>query len=91
MFVTMIRKCAAEKNIAGATAVFEAAETGGAELNSFVYNALLDACVECQDLRAAHDVMELMRQAGMYDFVTFCTLIEADLPTRAVCKATCLD
>ena len=87
----MIRKCVAEKNLAGVKAVFEAAETDGAELNIFVYNALLDACVECQDLRAAHDVMGQMWQARMYDVVTFSTSIEADLPTRAVCKATCLD
>ena len=49
----MIRKCAAEKNLAGAKAVFEAAKQGGAELNSFAYNAVLDAFIECQDLRAA--------------------------------------
>merc|ERR1719191_2125055 len=78
-FVTMIRKCAAEKNLAGAKAVFEAAKTGGAELNSFVYNALLDAYVECQDLRAAQDVMEQTRKAGMVDVVSFNTLIKAHL------------
>ena len=87
----MIRKCAAEKNLAGVKAAFEAAETDGAELNVFVYSAPLDACVERQDLWVAHDVMELMRRAGMNDFVTFGALIEADLQTRAVCKATCLD
>ena len=87
----MNRKCVAEKNLAGVKAVFEAAETDGAELYIFVYNALLEACFEYQDLRATYHVTELTRQAGMYDFVTFSTLIEADLPTRAVCKATCLD
>ena len=66
----MIRKCAAEKNLAGVKAVFEAAETDGAELNIFVYNGLLDACVECQDLRAAQDVTAQTRQAGMFNIVT---------------------
>jgi len=89
-FVTMIRKCAAEKNLAGAKAVFEAAKTGGAELNSFVYNALLDACVECQDLRAAQDVMEQTRQAGMLDIVTFNTLIKAYLQRGQFAKGRAL-
>ena len=86
----MIRKCAAERNLAGAKAVFEAAETGGAELNSFVYNALVDACVECQDLRAAQDVMEQTRQAGMLDIVTFNTLIKAYLQRGQFAKGRVL-
>ena len=82
----MNRKCAAEKNLAGVKAVFEAAETDGAELNIIVYNALLDACVECQDLRAAQDVMEQTRQAGMLDIVTFNTLIKACLQSGQSAK-----
>ena len=55
--LTMIRSCATDKNLAGAKAVFEAAKSSGAQLNNFVYNALLDACVECQNLKAAADFM----------------------------------
>ena len=50
-FVTMIRKCAAEKNRASAKAVFEAAKTGGVELNSFVYDTLLDAKLSARTSR----------------------------------------
>jgi len=78
-FITMIRKCATEKNLEGARAVFEAAKSSGAELNNFVYNALLDACVECQDLKAAEDFMVETRRAGMVDVVSFNTLIKAYL------------
>merc|ERR1719321_2231166 len=52
-YINMIRSCSTEKNLAGAKAVFEAAKSSGAQLNNFVYNALLDACVECQNLKAA--------------------------------------
>merc|ERR1719502_773661 len=86
----MIRNCAAERNLAGAKAVFEAPKTGSAELNSFVYNALLDACVECQDLRAAQDVMDQTRQAGMLDIVTFNTLIKAYLQRGQFAKGRAL-
>jgi len=78
-YINMIRNCAAENNLAGAKAVFEAAMTSGVELNNFVYNALLDACVECKDLKAAEDFMEKTRKAGMIDVVSFNTLIKAHL------------
>ena len=52
---------------------------GGAELNNFVYNYLLDACVKYQDLNAAEDIMDQTKQAGMLDVVSFNTLIKAYL------------
>ena len=64
---------------AGAKAVFDAATTGGAELNYFVHHVLLDACANCQDLNAAEDIMDQTRQAGMIDVVSFNTLIKAYL------------
>merc|ERR1719387_2642916 len=89
-YVDMIRKCATEKNLAGAKAVFEAAKSSGAQLNNFVYNALLDACVECQDLKAAEDFMVETRQAGMVDVVSFNTLIKAYLQRGQFTKGRAL-
>merc|ERR1719272_2637857 len=86
----MIRNCAGEKNLAGAKAVFEAAKSGGAELNNFVYNALLDACVECRDLKAAEDFMDKTRQAGMIDVVSYNTLIKAHLQRGQFAKGRSL-
>ena len=65
--LTMIRGCATERNSAGAKAGYEAANS--------VYNALLDACVECQNLKAAKTSWSKTRQAGMVDAVSFNTLI----------------
>jgi len=56
-YITMIRNCAAEKNLAGAKAVFESAKQSDAEMNSVIYNTVLDACVACQDIKAAEEWM----------------------------------
>ena len=50
---------------------------GGAELNNFDHNSLLDAHVKRQDLKAAEDIMDQTKQAGMLDVVSFNTLIKA--------------
>ena len=77
--VTKIRQDAGEKNLAGAKAVFEAATSGGAELNYFVYNAWLDMCVNRQDLKAAEDIVDQTMQAGMIDVISFNALIKVYL------------
>ena len=42
-------------------------EQSGTDLNSDIYNAVLDACVECRDLAAAEAWMEQTKKAGMVD------------------------
>merc|ERR1719253_360376 len=51
--ITLIRNCAMEKNLEGAFAAFETLKQSGVELNSVIYNTVLDACVECRSLKAA--------------------------------------
>merc|ERR1719183_1650019 len=75
----MIRNHAAEKNLQGAFSVFEAMEQSGIDLNCIMFNTVLDACVECKDLKAAEAWMERMRQSSMTDVVSFNTLIKAHL------------
>jgi len=77
--IIMIRNHASEKNLQGAFAVFEALEQSGIDLNCIMYNTVLDACVECKDLKAAEEWMERMKKAGMTDVVSFNTLIKAHL------------
>merc|ERR1719310_1505651 len=83
----MIRGCASEKNLEGAMNVFSTLQQSGAELNSVVYNTVLDACVECRDLKAAESWMETMKQQGMTDVVSFNTLIKAHLQHSNFFKA----
>ena len=54
---TIIRSCAVEKNLAGARRCsgLESAKQSVAEMDSVIYNAVLDACVACQDIEAAKE------------------------------------
>merc|ERR1719236_312307 len=86
----MIRNCAAENNLQGAISVFDALERSGVDLNSIIYNTVLDACVECHDLPAAEAWMEQTKKAGMADVVSFNTLIKAHLQNSKFDKARSL-
>jgi pentatricopeptide repeat protein len=88
--ITMIRNCAAEHNLEGAVSVFHSLEQSGVDMNSVIYNTVLDACVECGDLKAAEMWMEQTRKAGMTDVVSFNTLIKAHLQTGNFDKARLL-
>jgi len=79
--ITMIRNCAAQTDLKGAVSVFESLEKSGVDMNSIIYNTVLDACVECRDLKAAEAWMERTKKAGMTDVVSFNTLIKAHLQT----------
>merc|ERR1719267_18161 len=75
----MIRNCAAEHNLKGAYGVFESLEKSGVDLNSVIYNTVLDACVECGDLKSAESWVQRMQKDGMTDVVTYNTLIKVHL------------
>merc|ERR1719473_1789278 len=86
----MIRNCAAKGNLQGAVSVFKSLEQSGVDLNSVIYNTVLDACVECRDLQAAEEWMEQTKKAGMADVVSFNTLIKAHLMQSNFDKARSL-
>lgn len=88
--ITMIRNCAAEQNLEGAMNVFESLKQSGAEMNSVVYNTVLDACVECSQLGKAQSWMEQMKKDGMSDVVSYNTLIKAQLQAGNMKKARAL-
>jgi len=85
--ITMIRNCAIENNLKGAVAIFESMVASGVEMNSIIYNTVLDACVECRDLKAAEAWMEQTKKAGLSDVVSFNVLIKAHLQTGHFEKA----
>merc|ERR1719456_164345 len=85
--IVMIRKCASENNLSGAMSIFNSLKTGGVELNSIIYNTVLDACVKCRDLKAAEDWMKQIQDAGLADVISFNTLIKAYLMQGDLGKA----
>merc|ERR1719487_2301650 len=88
--ITMIRNFASENNLKGAVSVFASLEQSGVDLNSVIFNTVLDACVECRDLNAAEEWMARMKDAGMADVVSFNTLIKAHLQNGNFDKARVL-
>lgn len=88
--ITMIRNCAASGNLIGAMKVFETLKNSGTEINSVAYNTVLDACVECRDLKAAEEWMASMKKAGLTDVVSYNTLIKAHLQRENFSKSRTL-
>lgn len=85
--IAMIRSCATAGNLKGAMDVFETLERNQVELNRVTYNTVLDACVECHNLKAAEEWMQRIKTAGMADVVSYNTLIKAYLATGNFEKA----
>jgi pentatricopeptide repeat protein len=85
--ITMIRNCAAERNLKGAMSVFESLQHSAVELNNVVYNTVLDACVECCDLEKATEWMKKMKEVKMADVVSYNTLIKFHLQRGQFDKA----
>jgi len=85
--IVMIRKCATDKNLKGAMGIFDTLKESGAEMNSVIYNTVLDTCVKCQDLKAATSWMEQTRQAGFLDVVSYNILMKAYLLSGDLAKA----
>jgi len=75
----LIKSFSSARDLEGAKGVFESLSATGAELNSVIYNTVLEACVECRDLKAAEAWMERTKEAGFVDVVSYNTLIKAHL------------
>jgi len=88
--INMIRDCASKKNLEGAISVFTTLENSGADLTRSMYNAVLDACVECGDLRRADDWMQQMKTKKVTDVVSFNTMVKALVRSEQFAKARTL-
>jgi len=85
--MTMIRACGRDSNLAGAMEVFEQLQASGVEMNSLMYNCLLDACVQCGDLDTALKHFEEMKRLEVVDVVSSNTLMKAYLQRGEIRKA----
>jgi pentatricopeptide repeat protein len=88
--ISMIQNCASENNLPGAFEVFESLKRSGVDLNSVVYNTVLEACVQCHNYAKAEMWMEATKAAGMADVVSYNTLIKAHLLDHKPAKARSL-
>jgi len=81
--VGLIKSFAGERRLADATAVFHACP----EKTPCLYNTLLDACIDCQDMDAAERIMAEAVAANMADVVTYNTIIKKHLQHGQVKQA----
>merc|ERR1719478_807462 len=88
--ISRIKSCGREKDLHEAVRVFNQLKQSGMQLNSMVYNCLIDACVQCGDVRAALGYFEQMKQLGVVDVVSYNTMVKAYLAWGQVQEAQAL-
>jgi len=77
--VAMIKAMARERDLPGATAVFDRLRGSGVLLRPQVYNCFLDACVHCNDIEAALRLFDEMKRLCYVDVVSYNTVLKAYL------------
>lgn len=78
-FAAMIKARAGERDGNGAKAIFEKLRLSGTSMTPLIYNCLLDALVQCEDMVGALAHFEEMKRLGFVDVVGFNTLLKAHL------------
>merc|ERR1719440_191659 len=77
--VTIIKACGRKHDLRGAKQAFDRLKTSGAPLNPLIYNCLLDACIQCGDMKSAEEHFAQMKQMEYADVVSYNTLLKAYL------------
>jgi len=85
--IMMMRKSASEKNLKGAVSILESLRQRGVEMNTTIYNSMLDVCVKCWDLEALDAWMQEAKQVGAADVVSYSTLVKAHMLNDDLDKA----
>merc|ERR1719321_1431692 len=77
--VTMIKACGRKRDLHGAKQAFDRLKQSGAQLSPLIYNCLLDACVQCGDMKGAEEYFGQMKQLECADVVSYNTLLKSYL------------
>merc|ERR1719160_725352 len=83
----MIKACSREHNLPGAVDVFERLKASGASMNSMMYNAMLDACIQCQNGPKAFSLFQEIKKEGLFDVVSFNIMLKMYLRERKHAEA----
>jgi pentatricopeptide repeat protein len=73
--IRLIQMFSGEKNLAAALAVLRASPAQSTSL----YNAAIDACVECESIAEAQKVMAVAVKSGVADTITYNSMVKAFL------------
>lgn len=77
--VTIIKACGRKQDLRGAKQAFDRLKTSGAPLSPLIYNCLLDACIQCGDMKSAEEYFTQMKELEYADVVSYNTLLKAYL------------
>jgi len=77
--VTMIQACGRKRDLRGAKQAFDRLKQSGAPLSPLIYNCLLDACVQCGDMKGAEEYFGQMEQLECADVVSYNTVLKSYL------------
>jgi len=86
-YVAEIKLCSRKRDLRGALGVFNRLKSHGVPLNSIIYNCLLDACVQCNDLSGALEHFETMKKMDFVDVVSYNTVLKAYLGLNKIEEA----
>merc|ERR1719375_2754001 len=85
--ITLIKACGKKRDLHGAKQAFDRLKQSGAPLSPLIYNCLLDACVQCGDLKGAEGYFGQMKQLECADVVSYNTLLKAYLQQHKAAEA----
>jgi len=88
--LAMMKAMARERDLPGATAVFNRLKESGATLRPQVYNSFLDASVHCNDIEGALRLFEEMKRLCYADVVSYNTILKAFLSSGLMAEARAL-
>jgi pentatricopeptide repeat protein len=77
--VTMIKACGKKHDLRGAKQAFDQLKQSGTPLSPLIYNCLLDACVQCCDMKSAEEYFVQMKQLEYADVVSYNTMLKSYL------------
>jgi len=86
-YVAEIKLCSRKRDLRGALGVVNRLKSNGIPLNSLIYNCLLDACVQCQDMKGALQHFEEMKKLDFVDVVSYNTVLKAYLGLNKIEEA----
>lgn len=74
--MALIRAAGQEKDVNGAVSILENLKASGGQLDTVVYNAVLDVCSSAGNMKRARTLIVEMRQASLIDTVSYNTLLK---------------
>lgn len=89
-YARQISRLGKDGDLRKAVELFQKLKDGGQDLPTFLYNCLLDACVQCGDVRLALQHFADMKALGLADIVSYNTIMKGQLAIGNLAAAECL-